>query len=77
MGIRCKMAGHSPQEPGVFNAGLHFTRCSGCGAELIRQQGGRWLPVPQEFRIRWERDGQHSIAPWKAINIAHRKRWRL
>ena len=74
MAIRCTILGHAPIEPGLFNGGLYFTRCKACDADMIHQQGGPWLPLPPRLRVRWAKDGQHSVTPWEAAKLAHRRR---
>jgi uncharacterized C2H2 Zn-finger protein len=36
-----------------MNRGQCFTRCSRCGADLVRRKGF-WGPVPKGFRIVWK-----------------------
>ena len=36
-----------------MNRGQCFTRCTRCGADLVRREGF-WGPVPKGFRIVWK-----------------------
>ncbi|QAY76219.1 hypothetical protein [Sphingosinicella sp. BN140058] len=51
--IMCRL-GHHIAEPGeVWNRGYFFTRCSGCGADLVRTASGKWH-VPKGRKVVWK-----------------------
>jgi hypothetical protein len=74
MRLLCRIRGHRPASPEVFNEGLFFSTCAGCSSDIIRQKGGRWYPVPLGYRVAWSADGKHTIAPHRAIFLAHEER---
>jgi hypothetical protein len=70
MKLRCLALRH-PAGPVTFNEGLYFSTCAHCGTDLIRQRGATWQAVPRGYRVVWRAEGQHCLAPWQAMTIAH------
>lgn len=52
MAILCRLSMHRPGPDKVFHRGSHWTRCTHCGASLIRQ-GTEWRSVSRRFRVEW------------------------
>jgi hypothetical protein len=53
MGIACKLMGHEVDSSAiVWNDRMSHSRCSRCGAHLIRR-GRRWRDVPRGYRVVW------------------------
>lgn len=74
MALLCKLTGHRPSATSTFNEGLYFAQCRRCHADLFRQKGGEWLSLPPGLRIKWAKEGQHSVPPWIAADMARRRR---
>ena len=74
MSIRCRILGHMPNGPGVYNEGLYFSRCDRCGVDLFRQKVGNWSPLPRQLRVKWDTKGSHSVTPWRAANWTRGRR---
>lgn len=50
--LLCRIGMHRPGADKVFHRGSHWTRCSHCGATLIRQ-GDRWRSLSRGYRVAW------------------------
>lgn len=63
MGLMCAIGGHEAAPREVYNCGYYFSRCRGCGRDMVRA-GGSWSLVPDGHRVVWKAGRQsHSIAP--------------
>lgn len=61
MGLMCAIGGHEAAPREVYNCGYWFSRCRGCGRDMIRA-GGAWSLVPDGHRVVWKTGRQsHSI----------------
>ena len=72
--LMCRIVGHKPEDDGIFNQGLFFAKCGRCDQDVFRQKGSAWFRVPKGLRVTWSKQGKHSLAPWKATNIARRRK---
>lgn len=50
--IRCGLGRHDPLPDVRWNQGYGFTRCKGCGRDLVRSLLGDWH-VPKGHRVVW------------------------
>ena len=63
MGLMCAIGGHEAASREVYNCGYWFSRCRGCGCDMIRAGGG-WSLVPEGHRVVWKAGRQnHSLQP--------------
>lgn len=63
MGLMCAIGGHEAAPREVYNCGYWFSRCRGCGRDMMRTGAG-WSLVPEGHRVVWKAGRQsHSIAP--------------
>jgi hypothetical protein len=63
MGLMCAIGGHEAAPREVYNCGYWFSRCRGCGRDMIRTGAG-WSLVPDGHRVVWKAGRQyHSVAP--------------
>jgi hypothetical protein len=64
MKLLCRLRGHRPGGRQIMNRVMCFTRCTRCGADLVRHEGF-WGPVPKGFRIVWKaaEDGHRGQIP--------------
>lgn len=54
MRILCKLKRHTPMPNAIWNAGHSFTRCGGCGCDLIRGHAGEWHTPPRGYAVVWK-----------------------
>ncbi|WP_140419287.1 CpsD/CapB family tyrosine-protein kinase [Sphingobium sp. Z007] len=48
------MLGYHRADPAtVWNGGIGFSRCLGCGVELVQRPGAGWTPVPRGYAVIW------------------------
>ena len=59
MSLLCRLGFHRAAPGEVWNRGFYFSRCSGCGVDLVRTAAGRWH-VPKGRRIVWKKRGEHG-----------------
>ena len=52
MSLLCRLGFHRPGPDPVWNRGFWFSRCRGCGTDLVRTAGGRWR-VPKGRKVVW------------------------
>jgi len=52
MTARCTLISHSPGDSIVWNEGYYFSKCTRCGHDILRQEGG-WKRVPKGYRVVW------------------------
>jgi hypothetical protein len=63
MGLMCAIGGHEAAPREVYNCGYWFSRCRGCGCDMIRTGAG-WSMVPEGHRVVWKAGRQsHSLTP--------------
>jgi hypothetical protein len=63
MGLMCALGCHEAAPRDVYNCGYHFSRCRGCGRDMIRA-GAAWSLVPRGHRVVWKAGRQsHSLDP--------------
>jgi len=63
MGLMCAIGGHEAEPREVYNCGYYFSRCRGCGRDMVRA-GGSWSLVPEGHRVVWKAGRQsHSMPP--------------
>ncbi len=53
MNLLCALLDHRRALPVRHNAGLSFTICQRCGADLVRERRERWHKVPPGSRVVW------------------------
>ena len=51
MSVFCFALGHRVSTETVWNGGIHFARCSRCGADLCESSPGHWIGAPRGYRI--------------------------
>ncbi|WP_416464972.1 hypothetical protein [Sphingomonas sp. VDB2] len=44
---------HRADPAAAWNDGIGFSRCLGCGVELVQRPGARWTPVPRGYAVVW------------------------
>lgn len=49
----CRLGFHRACEGEVWNRGYYFTRCRGCGTDLVRTAAGKWH-VPKGRKVVWK-----------------------
>jgi hypothetical protein len=62
MGLMCAIGGHEAAPREVYNCGYWFSRCRGCGRDMIRA-GGAWSLVPDGHRVVWKAGRQYHSIP--------------
>lgn len=62
MKVKCIFVGHRAPREEVWNRGYAFSKCRGCGCDIIRSDAA-WSPVPKGHRVVWKRGyHDHSLA---------------
>lgn len=51
--LLCRLNLHRPAGESVWNRGYHFSRCGGCGVDLVRTAAGKWH-VPRGRKVVWK-----------------------
>jgi hypothetical protein len=72
------MLGYHRADPAVvWNGGIGFSRCLGCGTDIVRRSGARWARVPRGYAVIWrpvaERPalvGSVAAKPGRAMSLA-------
>lgn len=56
--------GHHRADPAdAWNGGIGFSRCLGCGAELVQRPGTGWTRVPRGYAVVWRPAAErHALA---------------
>jgi hypothetical protein len=54
MRFDCLFGQHKPVLPAARNQGFQFSRCRGCGRDMVRS-GRSWRRVPKGFRVVWRK----------------------
>lgn len=54
MHFQCSFGRHEAAPGEVRNQGFGFSRCRGCGCDLVRSSR-EWRTVPKGFRVAWRR----------------------
>jgi len=54
MHFQCSLGRHEAAPGEVRNQGFGFSRCRGCGCDLVRSSR-EWRTVPKGFRVAWRR----------------------
>ncbi|WP_311268072.1 hypothetical protein [Sphingobium sp. WCS2017Hpa-17] len=49
----CRWGYHRADPAAAWNGGIGFSRCLGCGAELVQRPGTRWARVPRGYAVVW------------------------
>lgn len=49
----CRWGYHRADPAAAWNGGIGFSRCVGCGAELVQRPGARWARVPRGYAVVW------------------------
>ncbi len=62
MNLLCTLMGHQRALPAVHNAGYAFTRCTRCGADLMRERRGPWRAVPPGMQVVWRTPAEHRAS---------------
>ena len=60
--IMCWFGRHSAEPDEVWNRGYYFSRCGGCGVDLVRTASGKWH-VPKGRKIVWKPKKPRGKAP--------------
>ena len=50
--ILCRYGAHKAAPGEIWNRGYFFTRCTACGADLVRTASGKWH-VPRGQKVVW------------------------
>jgi hypothetical protein len=58
----CRLGIHRAGAGVTWNGGIGFSRCAGCGADLVRRQGAGWRPVPRGYAVVWRPKGEAAAA---------------
>jgi hypothetical protein len=61
MGILCRLGQHQAAPRVRSNGGASFSRCSGCGCDLVLTAAG-WRPVPRGYRLVWRSEPPERAA---------------
>ncbi len=48
----CRLGWHAPRKGALWNQGYYFTRCTRCGADLVRTTFSGW-EAPRGQRVVW------------------------
>jgi hypothetical protein len=72
----CMLGIHREQAEVAWNGGIGFSRCRGCGTELVRRPGARWRRVPQGYAVVW-RPRTDTVATALTVPAAAADRPRL
>lgn len=62
MPLLCRLDFHRAEPGEVWNRGYFFSRCSRCGADLVRTASGRWH-VPKGRKIVWKAPNKRGRRP--------------
>lgn len=61
MRLSCMTGKHAPRPLVAANQGFQFSRCRGCGRDMVRSRAsgpdsgrGAWRTVPKGFRVVWK-----------------------
>jgi hypothetical protein len=49
----CIWGYHRADPAAAWNGGIGFSRCLGCGAELVQRPGASWTRVPRGYAVVW------------------------
>ncbi len=49
----CMLGYHRADPAAAWNGGIGFSRCLGCGVELVQRPGAGWTPVPRGYAVIW------------------------
>lgn len=49
----CMLGYHRAGPAAAWNGGIGFSRCLGCGVELVQRPGAGWTPVPRGYAVIW------------------------
>ncbi len=49
----CILGYHRADPVAAWNGGIGFSRCLGCGVELVQRPGAGWTPVPRGYAVIW------------------------
>ncbi len=52
-GLLCRLGRHRPAHEARWNDGFYFSRCRGCGRDIVRTAFEGWH-VPRGFRVVWQ-----------------------
>jgi hypothetical protein len=65
--LACLLRKHQPASGEVWNHGFFFSKCSGCGKQLVRRRCSRWEEVPKGFKVVWRarKGGNIDWTPWR------------
>jgi len=55
--LRCRLGRHAPRKGAHWNEGYYFTRCTRCGADLVRTTFSGW-EEPRGYRVVWRRKAE-------------------
>ena len=65
--LACLLKKHQPAAGEIWNHGFFFSKCSGCGKQLVRRRCSRWEEVPKGFKVVWRarKGGSIDWTPWR------------
>lgn len=71
--------GHHRADPAAaWNGGIGFSRCLGCGADLVQRPGAGWARVPRGYAVVWRPAAErpalthHIPLPSPVARLSHR-----
>jgi hypothetical protein len=62
LGIVCAIAGHPVSARAIKNAGMNFSRCTRCSADLV-EADGRWGSPPTGYKVIWRKQPEPAELP--------------